>query len=289
MIIGDENLLNGIYDYIMFLRKNSLRVSISCIDKNMLTFYPLLNELQIHDCSLCDLIKTTAKTSKVCLTNKNILEKRPLPKLSYGCCPYGVEEFLTPVFSDKKLVAYIHATGYAGKEEKSTEIFNFQYKRLTEFFPNLAKQYKKQYAELSRNVPDKKYVAAALFPLSFMLSSFYENYVKGRSVGDRYDLINSMILNYIYENYQQSFSLDEMSNSLNYSLPHLRYVFKLKNGVPLANFITEFRLKKALDKLKNTSCTICEAATSAGFPDTNHFSTLFKKRYGVSPSSFKKR
>lgn len=288
MITDDQNLLNCIHDYLTFLRKNSLHVSISCIDKNTLTFYPLFNELQIHDCSLCDLIKTTAKAQEVCLRNKNSLESRVLPGLRYGCCPYGVEEFILPVFSDKKPVAYIHATGYAGKDPRSAKAFDFQHRRLSKSFPALAKKYKIRYSGLNRNVPDDEYVVAALSPLAFMLNFFYGNYVEGRNIEDRYDLINSMILKYIYDNYPQSFSLNDMANSLNYSVPHLRYVFKLKNGIPLANFITEFRLKKASDKLKNTACTVCEAAASAGFPDTNHFSTLFKKRYGFSPSSFKK-
>ena len=289
MITNDTKLLNAIREYMLFLRRHGLRVSISCVDDRLRVLYPAFAELEIHNCPLCDLMKSNAATARACFSNKNRLVARKLCEDTYNCCPYAIEEFLSPVLYEGEPIAYLHAAGYAGKNKKTQKLYLYQRQRLLAKMPALGTAYEKEYALLCRDVPEKREIAAALAPLGFMLKAFYENFAAGRNVSDHYDVLNARILKFVYDNYPLPFTLEEAAQRLNYSLPHIRYVFQLKNGVPLAKFITRFRLKQAAAKLKNSGCTVAEAALSSGFADANHFSVLFKKQYGIAPSAWKKR
>ena len=289
MITNDADLLKTIRDYMLFLRTRGVRVSLSCVDERMRVLYPAFAELEIHNCALCDLMKSNAATARACFANKNRLVAKKLRENVYNFCPYAIEEFLMPVLYDGEPIAYLHATGYAGKNAKTQKLYLFQRQRLLSKSSALGTSYEKEYALLCRDVPQQGEISAALMPLGFMLKEFYENFIAGRSVSDHYDILNARILKFVYDNYPLPFTLEEAAQRLNYSLPHIRYVFQLKNGVPLAKFITIFRLKQAAAKLKNSDCTVAEAALSSGFADANHFSVLFKKQYGASPSAWKKR
>jgi len=116
------------------------------------------------------------------------------------------------------------------------------------------------------------------------------------------------------DNYQQQYQeftnnldqefLDEVTKMVeeNLSDPDLSVIFlcqalgmsrtsfyhKLKSlvGLSPAEFIRTIRLKRARKLLLNPANNISEVAYSTGFSDAKYFSTLFKKYYNQSPSSF---
>jgi len=56
----------------------------------------------------------------------------------------------------------------------------------------------------------------------------------------------------------------------------------------VTDYILSRRLKKAKYLLINESFTISEITYMVGFSNPNYFSTVFKSKYGVTPSEFKK-
>ena len=66
------------------------------------------------------------------------------------------------------------------------------------------------------------------------------------------------------------------------------HVFRSGVGKPPLQYINDARLKKALGLLENGEHTVTEVAESIGFRDYNHFGRLFRKRYGCSPSEYRK-
>jgi len=66
---------------------------------------------------------------------------------------------------------------------------------------------------------------------------------------------------------------------------------KLKDmtGIPTSEFIRNIRLEQAARLLKEQKLNIAQVAFEVGFSNQAHFSTVFKKHFGVSPSEFIQR
>ncbi len=95
------------------------------------------------------------------------------------------------------------------------------------------------------------------------------------------------VLNYISINYTQDISLHELSDRNHVSEEHLSRLFKKELGVPLTTYIRDLRTKKAAELLKTSKLSIAEIAMYVGYPDSNYFVKVFKKRYGMTPSTYR--
>jgi transcriptional regulator GlxA family with amidase domain len=108
----------------------------------------------------------------------------------------------------------------------------------------------------------------------------------------RVQSVNSFIekaVNYMHNNYQNPMPLDEIAIECDVSKVHLSREFKKKIGIGLSEYISIYRMKKAKELLlTRDKMSICEIAFSCGFNDSNYFSWLFKKTYGVTPSQYRK-
>ncbi|OMB79873.1 hypothetical protein A5746_06580 [Mycolicibacterium conceptionense] len=54
-------------------------------------------------------------------------------------------------------------------------------------------------------------------------------------------------------------------------------------------FLLDLRIDRAKTLLLTTSQTIAEIAVSVGFSTPSHFATAFRRRVGISPSSYRRR
>ncbi len=92
----------------------------------------------------------------------------------------------------------------------------------------------------------------------------------------------------IIRNYSDSnYSLGEYLNSLPFSYDYLIKLFKKEMGVTPHKFLTDIRLRAAVDCLSAAQgYNISEIARLCGFKEPLYFSRLFKKKYGVSPSFY---
>lgn len=94
---------------------------------------------------------------------------------------------------------------------------------------------------------------------------------------------------YVQNNYRNPICLDDIAKSCGVSKVHLSRRFKEKIGIGLNEYIAIYRLKNAKELLlTQDKMSICEVAFECGFNDSNYFSWLFKKTYGVTPSQYRK-
>jgi len=87
----------------------------------------------------------------------------------------------------------------------------------------------------------------------------------------------------------QRIEVDDLARAFNMSSRQLNRYTKLKTGLTPAKLIKDVQLqlaKKIIEDQKFLS--ISEVALRAGFEQSSTFSTLFKKRFGISPLSFAK-
>ncbi len=95
------------------------------------------------------------------------------------------------------------------------------------------------------------------------------------------------ILSFIAENYQAPLSLTVISGHIHLHSSYLSELFKRETGTNLCNYITDYRLKMAKQKLLGGKEKISAIAELVGFNDYHYFSQVFARRVGVSPRKYR--
>jgi AraC family transcriptional regulator len=83
-------------------------------------------------------------------------------------------------------------------------------------------------------------------------------------------------------------SLLELARAVNSSPFHLSRVFREQVGVSIHQYRLRLRLALALDRLLDGSESLSGMAHSLGFSSHSHFTTVFRRTFGVSPSAFRR-
>ena len=94
-------------------------------------------------------------------------------------------------------------------------------------------------------------------------------------------------IEYIEQNYANpNLSIYEIASYLEISEGHISRLFHKETNYTLAGYITSIRLENAKKLLCKHNCRISEAAEQTGYTSVAYFSSLFKKRYGLTPSEY---
>lgn len=101
------------------------------------------------------------------------------------------------------------------------------------------------------------------------------------------DYINQSI-RYMQEYYSSNITINEICSIIYVSPCHFQRVFKKQMKQTPYNYLMEIRVDKAKEKLIDGKNNIAEVARQCGFVSTAHFSSVFKRIEGVSPSEYRK-
>jgi len=89
---------------------------------------------------------------------------------------------------------------------------------------------------------------------------------------------------HIKQTVDDNLSVEDLASLVNLSVPRLVQLFKQQTGVPMRRFRLWHRLYVTAVKMgKGESLT--QAAISAGFTDSSHFSHTFRDMLGMSPTA----
>lgn len=94
---------------------------------------------------------------------------------------------------------------------------------------------------------------------------------------------------YIQENYANpDISVDTLCLYLHVSPTYFSTVFKRETGKSFVSYLTDLRLQHAVDLLNTTEDKTYIIARKVGYFEPNYFSYVFKKKYGISPSRYRR-
>ena len=97
----------------------------------------------------------------------------------------------------------------------------------------------------------------------------------------------SYVFDYFDNNFSDpAFSVETAGESLHLSQSSLRRAFASHLGLSPVQYLTQLRMKRAVELLMNSELSIKEIALLCGYDDEKYFSRVFKKRYGYAPSCF---
>ncbi len=96
-------------------------------------------------------------------------------------------------------------------------------------------------------------------------------------------------INYIQNNYSNpAISINEIAQFLGIDRTQFFRHFKQYTGISPQQYLINFKMAKACEKIKNSDLPIEEIAHSVGFQHLSYFSKVFKKQFQLSPLEYKK-
>ncbi len=171
-------------------------------------------------------------------------------------CPFGVEECIAPFLYDGETAAVLYFDLTGTTEEKRPSIrteADFLLALLSREFELLLSQ------DVSRKKRDCNYYAEAA----------------GR---------------YIDSHFSENIGLAELAETLRIHPGHLGEQLKLACGKSFRRLLMEKRIEESkIYLLRHRKLSIARIANSCGFPDSNYFSSVFRRLTGIPPTQYRQK
>lgn len=95
------------------------------------------------------------------------------------------------------------------------------------------------------------------------------------------------IMKVVNENMSDSdFNVEKMCDEVGVSRTQLHRKLKEMTGVPTSEFLRNIRLNEAARLIRERKINITQVSYMVGFANNSHFSTAFKKYFGMSPTEY---
>ncbi len=104
-----------------------------------------------------------------------------------------------------------------------------------------------------------------------------------------YSTLTQDILTIIHQKYAEPLTLKTIGDRLGYTVPYLSRIFSENVGISFTEYLQFYRLEMACHLLLTENQPVAQIAEAIGYRDVRFFYKLFKKTYGVSPSTFRRQ
>lgn len=94
---------------------------------------------------------------------------------------------------------------------------------------------------------------------------------------------------FIHQHYREDINISTVAGALGISEGYLSRIFKKETAYTFTNYLIFYRIKQAMELLKDHRLKIYEVAYQVGYSDTAYFSAQFKKITGITPSEYQER
>lgn len=154
------------------------------------------------------------------------------------------------------------------------------------FSKRITDQFNKIFDYFNNNYILKDIEYANLLSLDFISSFVYHDFHSNTNTHQSDNLVES-VKNYLLNNLDKNFTLNDLAEKFNYSKSYLHTKFKIKTGYSVLVFFTLKKVQKSCEFLSYTDLSIKEISYKVGFEDPLYFSRTFKKFMGKSPRNYK--
>lgn len=126
-----------------------------------------------------------------------------------------------------------------------------------------------------------------VFGVVFALVEEIAKGINAQRISQQKEIIDQAIA-YIDSNYgNEDLSLQDVAQNVHISSSYFSTIFKKEKNINFTDYLTETRMKKSMELLRNTNLKAYEIAQMVGYSNPQYFSLCFKKYTGYSPLQFK--
>lgn len=102
------------------------------------------------------------------------------------------------------------------------------------------------------------------------------------------DLIHK-VHEFLVSDLQKRYTIEELSHRYHINSSSLKSTFKAEYGLPIASYMKDYRIHRAMELLSQTDSSISEIAMAVGYETPGKFTKAFKDVAHMLPSEYRKR
>ena len=134
------------------------------------------------------------------------------------------------------------------------------------------------YTKAQVSLDDMK--ALVSFALEHMKSDTHD-------MSDQKDQVK-MIEDYIHDHLESEITREDISEYVHLNVDYLGRIFKKDKGISLKEYIIDEKMRVARNLLRTTMLPVSFVASKVGYSNFSHFSRIYKKTFGISPTEERK-
>ena len=262
-----STVVGDIVAYLGFLREQGYYLSLCRLDP---LFASCMNDFLPyggHAFEHCMRVKACRKQE--CDRRQEELKRR-VTREQFGPfeCFAGVTEYVFPIECEQQIYGIVCLSGYRTKERKEN----------------------RAYMQLNPDLPDGKRARAITTPLLHMLEILLKalKEAEAESFYTSSDRMYYKALQFISDNLEKQFTLNELCETIGYSQTYVSREFKKRQGKSVFDYVIDLRLQTAKKLLIYTDLSVTAIAVQVGFSGPNYFTSVFKERMGCTPRDIRK-
>lgn len=264
-----HELINNIVSYLSFLEnKLELSVSVHFSAKKLCSFpdelFSNLAPYSAHKNPYCAFVKKDNWEKCIC-SQQNILCGDSFGRCFCRSCYAGVREYISLVYDETEIAAYIAVSGYRSALPTQDCINVDIWERCL------------LHNEIPTELLDK-----VIPPLCRMFELLLR-YPVSDGIQDEYN----HILQFLRERHGQV-RLDELCARFGRSKSYISHMFNEKCKMSLPAYCNDLKLDYARILLRKFDISITEVALDVGYNDVSYFILRYKEKFGMTPLQYRK-
>ncbi len=139
---------------------------------------------------------------------------------------------------------------------------------------------------------EKKRIAAREIERNRLIREGKESLAEVQGFESNYNSRQKYVLKameWIEDHYSENIGISDAAYELKISESYFSRLFKRYMGYTFVEYLTDYRIKVAIQLLKDHHIKVYEVSERVGYNDPKYFGIIFKKKIGVSPMTFKNR
>lgn len=245
-----------------------------------------------NDCALCKCVRESAHGRAQCIkyASHSVLEAMRERRTYFYVCPFGLVDFVTPIFYDDEFLGAVCGGQVRSTEAAARADFVYPFFGRDEYGID-----EKKMRKLFEQMPDRS--AESFFESAKLVELFASNLddlttvvamsrrKEAEGIAERERLRPAFLC--IEKNFTKAMSLREMARLCHMSENYFSRMFGRVTGTTFPRYIADLRIARAKELLL-AGGKVRAVAYDVGYDDPAYFVRRFKQHTGMTPAEWQK-